>query len=131
MSQSLHGSSNFDYSSYGFNGRNIATNTPPPTPDQTSVPGVAGLKLASIKNPLKTVLVYELSGNFPWSWHDPQPAPGQPGIRGINNAMNMVSFADGHVQYIKIYYDTDTNYWFLPTSYYDPPPGYDYQWSPN
>jgi hypothetical protein len=38
----------------------------------------------------------------------------------------MVGFADGHVNYIKIYYDTGYN---LPTAYYDPPAGYDYKWS--
>jgi prepilin-type N-terminal cleavage/methylation domain-containing protein len=127
-SQSLHGLSICDYSSYGFNGLNGTTNAPPAIPAQTSVPGIAGMKLASIKNPLKTALVFELSGCKPWSWHEQQPPPGKPGIRGINNAMNMVSFADGHINCIKMYFDSGYN---LPTAYYDPPAGYDYQWSPN
>jgi prepilin-type N-terminal cleavage/methylation domain-containing protein len=126
--QSLNGLAMCDYSSYGLNGLNGTTNAPPAIPDQTTFPGIAGLKLASLKNPLKTVLVFELSGCKPWSWHDRQPPPGQPGIRGINNAMNMVSFADGHIDYIKMFFDAGYN---LPTAYYDPPAGYDYQWSPN
>jgi hypothetical protein len=123
---SLHDLPNFDYSSYGFNGLNVSTNAPPTLPDQTTFPGVAGWKLASIKDPAKTVLVYELSGFCPWSWHDPQPPSGEAGVRGLDNLKNMVGFADGHVNYIKIYYDTGYN---LPTAYYDPPAGYDYKWS--
>jgi len=127
-SQSLHALSICDYSSYGFNGLNGATNAPPAIPGQTSFPGVAGLKLASIKNPLKIVLVFELSGCFPWSWHERQPPPGQPKVRGINNAKNMVSFADGHINFSKMFFDAGYN---LPSTYYDPPAGYEYQWSPN
>jgi prepilin-type N-terminal cleavage/methylation domain-containing protein len=126
--QSLSALSICDYSSYGFNGLNGTTNPPPAMPGQTAFTGLAGVKLASIKNPLKTILIFELSGFFPWSWHERQPAPGQPGVRGINNAMNMASFADGNVNYIKMFFDADYN---LPTACYDPPSGYDYQWSPN
>jgi hypothetical protein len=43
--------------------------------------------------------------------------------------MNMVSFVDGHVSYLKMYWKGS----WLPGPVlamdYDPPAGYDYQWS--
>ena len=111
---------NTDYSSYAFNGGNVLTNLPPPY----SPPGVFGWKLAAIKNPTKTVLVAEASALFPWSWHEPLRPPS--GQWGVANAKNLVGGADGHVSYIPIYWNTNIN-WL--TSFYDPPAGYDYQWS--
>jgi len=52
----------------------------------------------------------------------------------FNDAKNMVSFVDGHVNYIKIYWNTNrvlsggTSY-ITTAADYDPPAGYDYQWS--
>jgi hypothetical protein len=40
---------------------------------------------------------------------------------------SLVSFGDGHVSYIPIYFDALYN--DIPTAYYDPPAGYDYKWS--
>jgi len=48
------------------------------------------------------------------------------GQKGINIARNVVSFADGHLNYIKIYWNADYGY---PSAFYDPPVGYDYKWS--
>lgn len=124
VAQSYHDQSFSDYSSYAYNGLGGATNTPPTLPDQTSSPGIFGWKLAAIKDPVKTVLVAEQSALYPWSWHEPQNLP--PGQCAFNNAKNMVSFADGHVSYIRIYFNTDYS---LDTIYYDPPAGYDYKWS--
>jgi len=62
----------------------------------------------------------------PWSWHDPQPIP--PGLCEFNNAKNVASFADGHVSYIPIYWNTNYG---VNTCCYAPPAGYDYQWSGN
>jgi prepilin-type processing-associated H-X9-DG protein len=42
----------------------------------------------------------------------------------FNDAKNMVGFVDGHVSYLKIYYDGQKIAWA-----YNPPAGYDYQWS--
>jgi len=114
--------SNTDYSSYGFNGGNALTNLP----SGYAVPGVFGCKLASLKDPSKTVLVAEMSAFFPWSWHEPQRLP--PGLWGVNGARNVVSFADSHVSFIKIYWDSEVN-WL--TAFADPPAGYDYKWSGN
>jgi hypothetical protein len=64
--------------------------------------------------------------------------PAQPGgvephnsVALFNNAMDMVSFVDGHVAYTKIYWgNVITNGGFM-ACYYDPPASYDYQWSGN
>ena len=55
----LHDAERFDYSSYWYNGMNL--------PAVFSVPrlGIAGLKLASIKEPAQTVLVAEEPAFFP------------------------------------------------------------------
>jgi prepilin-type N-terminal cleavage/methylation domain-containing protein len=127
-SGSYHGSSNVDFSSYAYNGLGGTTNVPPTLPAQTRLPGLFNRKLASINGPAKTVLVEEFSAFWPFSWHETQlPLPGQDGINGINNAKSLVSFGDGHVSYIPIYFDT--LYSDIPTAYYDPTAGYDYKWS--
>jgi prepilin-type N-terminal cleavage/methylation domain-containing protein len=81
-----------DYLSYGFNGGNARTNS--------NAPGIAGRALGSIANPSKTVLVAEFPAFIPYSWHRPKPASPN-GAPMFDDAMNMVSFVDGHVSYIK------------------------------
>jgi len=44
----------------------------------------------------------------------------------FNDAMNMVAFVDGHVSYIKIYWNASRRDCF--TLDYEPPAGYDYKW---
>lgn len=83
-----------DYSSYGFNGGNARVNS--------RDPGVAGLKLSQIREPTRTVLVVENSAFIPYSWHQPNPVA-RNGAPMFNDALNMVSFVDGHVSYIKIH----------------------------
>lgn len=124
-SQSLHDQSDTDYSSYGFSGGNGYTNSPPPPYfNETWWPGVFGLKQSSIKDPVKTLLLTEMSAFFCWSWHQPLKVP--PGGQfGINNAKNIVSFVDGHVSYIGIYWNT--NYEYFTSCCYDPPTGYEYK----
>jgi prepilin-type N-terminal cleavage/methylation domain-containing protein/prepilin-type processing-associated H-X9-DG protein len=107
-----------DYTSYAFNGGNAMAN---------SRPGIAGLKLSSIREPAKTVFVAEASAYIPWSWHQSKRPLSHENAR-FNNAMNMVSFVDGHVSYIRIYWDDNRSGLAL---HYDPPPGYDYRWSGN
>jgi hypothetical protein len=92
----------------------------------TSSPGLYGWKLASVKAPEKTILVAENPAFYPFSWHEPRRIPA--GLSGANNAKDLVSFADGHVSYIKMYSDTSH---FTATAFYDPPDGYDYKWSGN
>jgi prepilin-type N-terminal cleavage/methylation domain-containing protein/prepilin-type processing-associated H-X9-DG protein len=121
---SLHDDPVFDYSSYAFNGGDNATRTFGGT-NRFSLPGLTGVKLSSVKNPVRTVLVAEASALVPWSWHEPSSR------LVFSDAKNMVSFVDGHVSYIKIYWDStpfpDGGLSFAMS--YDPPAGYDYQWS--
>jgi len=100
------------YTSYYFNGMNIPPRSPPRL-------GIAGVKITSIKLPVKTVLVAEVPAFFPWSWHQPRLGEGMT----FNDAKDMVSFVDGHVSYIKMYWDGSL------ACCVDPPPGYDYKWS--
>jgi len=126
--------SNSDYSSYVFNAGNLI-----PSGRGTGrlpSPGIAGMTLSSIKHPSRTVLVTEAPALIPFSWHQPRKVlfwMMQSGICSpstfFNNSMNMVSFVDGHVSYVKIFFQIPTNsvVWFA--SSYNPPDGYDYQWS--
>src|SRR5581483_9355966 len=97
----IHELAVYNYSSYLFNAGNIRRST------VTNVfPGIAGRRLTSIINPSKTVLVDEGSATAPYSWHQPTRLPS--GTTGVYDSKSMVSFADGHVSYIKIYFDTNT-----------------------
>jgi len=109
----LHESKSYDYMSYWYNGNNL-----PPRDDPPRL-GIAGLKLSTIKEPAKTLLVGEAPAFFPYSWHQPRPGEGPT----FNDAKNVVSFVDGHASYIKIYWNGS-----LACSC-NPPSGYDYKWS--
>ena len=120
--EGAHLQAKFRFNSYAFNAANSATMysqlTGPITP-----PGIAGRKIGSVKEPVKTVLVAESPALVPFSWHQP--------VKEIaNNARDMVGFVDGHASYIKMYWDA-TNFSFAHVEAwnYDPPQGYDYRWS--
>ena len=117
--QPMHEQGFSDFSSYGFNGGNARTNS--------NAPGIAGRNLSSIRNPSRTVLVAENSAFAPWSWHEPKK-PFSPANAIFNDAKNMVSFVDGHLSYIKIYWGGNNPPGALAL-HHDPPAGYDYQWS--
>lgn len=108
-----------DYLSYGFNGGNARTNS--------NAPGIAGRTLSSVKAPSRTVLVAESPAFIPYSWHQPEPAAPN-GAPMFNDAMNLVSFVDGHVSYIRIYWAGNNPPGSLAL-HSDPPAGYAYQWS--
>ena len=117
----------YDFSSYSFNGLNLLTNYPN-LAYNGPLHGVGGQRLGSVKNPVKTVLVAESAAFFPYSWH--RPAGGQ--IPCLNDARCVVSFADNHADYIKMFWDSSIRYPNGAASlaaYYDPPAGYDYKWS--
>lgn len=122
-----HEQANYNYSSYAFDGLNLVTNYPN-LAYNGPLPGIGGRQLGSVKTPVKTVLVLEEAGFFPYSWH--QPAHDKYPM--VNNALDLVSFADGHVNYIKMFWFSSIHYpnngWSL-ACYYDPPAGYDYKWS--
>jgi prepilin-type N-terminal cleavage/methylation domain-containing protein len=127
-----HEQQTYDFSSYTFNGLNLLTNYPH-LADNGILPGIGGQKLTAVKNPAKTVLVVEASALEPYSWHQPKP-PVSGGWPMFNDARNMVSFVDSRVSYIKIYWNSTIGYpngGSSVAAYYDPPAGYDYQWSGN
>jgi len=122
-----HEEAAFHYSSYAFNGINGQTTNLAFLTVNGSFPGISGIsgrKLSSIMHPVKTVLVTEHSAFFPYSWHQPKRPVSDLNSCFFNNAMNMVSFVDGHVSYIKIYWNGQSS-----AVFYNPPAGYDYQWS--
>jgi hypothetical protein len=101
------------YSSYIFNAGNAyGTN---------AHPGIFDQKLVGVRNPSRTVLVCEAAAFTPFSWHNPD----KPGSDyRFNDCHDMLSFVDGHVQYVKMYWSGTGEAWN-----YDPPSNYDYQWS--
>jgi prepilin-type N-terminal cleavage/methylation domain-containing protein/prepilin-type processing-associated H-X9-DG protein len=124
--QSVCAQSNSDYSSYEFN----SGNTHPSSfrGQKYQPPGIAGLTISSIKHPARTVLVAELPAFTPYSWHQPK-RPFNHENSTFNNSMNTVSFVDGHVAYIKMYWKGSLRPGPFLAMDYDPPAGYDYQWS--
>jgi prepilin-type N-terminal cleavage/methylation domain-containing protein len=118
-----HKQSGSDYSSYTFNGSNQRK-----IPlGGTNLPGISGMKLSSIKHPARTVLVTEHPAFFPYSWHQPKQPIADARNSFFNDARNVVSFVDGHVSYIPIYLRSAVP--LRASRVYDPPAGYDYQWS--
>jgi prepilin-type N-terminal cleavage/methylation domain-containing protein len=125
--ESVWAQSNSGYSSYKFNAGNLQLGSFRGTNFVRS--GVAGLTISSIKHPSRTVLVAELPAFIPYSWHLPKrPYDKRNSI--FSDSMDMVSFVDGHVNYIKMYWKTAWPADSLAMDY-DPPAGYNYQWSPN
>ena len=63
------------------------------------------MKLSAIKEPAKTLLVFEAPAFRPYSWHEPRRGEGPQFNRdlGFNDAKDVVSFVDGHASYIKMY----------------------------
>jgi prepilin-type N-terminal cleavage/methylation domain-containing protein len=118
----LHEQAAWDYSSYWFNGFNVHPYIND-NPQNAPWLGISGRKIASIRQPAKTILVAEVPAFFPYSWH--QPALGE-GPQFLD-AKDMAGFVDGHVNFIKMYYaEVPGN---LLSVFYDPPAGYEYKWS--
>jgi prepilin-type N-terminal cleavage/methylation domain-containing protein len=130
----FHENTNTFYSSYSYNGGltnlyDIYTNTT----------GLAREKFSAIREPSRAVLDSEISALFPFSWHDRGKASAFGAVMFNNGAMlfddakNVVGFADGHVSYIKIFWNptpVQPGIWALAFQY-NPPAGYDYKWSAN
>ena len=132
VAHGLHEEQSHDYSSYIFNGLNLLTNYPN-VAYNGPLPGIGGKKLSSVRNSPRTVLVLEGAGIMPYSWHNPQSVSAG-NIPLFSGSKNMVSFVDSHVDYIKMFWDNTVSYpngGMSVAAYYDPPAGYDYQWSGN
>jgi prepilin-type N-terminal cleavage/methylation domain-containing protein len=99
------------YSSYIFNGD---------APDAVET-RVAGKAFSSVREPASLILATEISAAIGLSAH----ARRQP--KQFNNAKNVVSFVDGHVSFIPIYWNGKSGLDNLPCLY-DPPAGYEYKW---
>lgn len=127
----LHEQLLYYYTSYTFNGLNLLTNYPNFAYNGV-LPGIGGEKLGAITHPTKTLLTTEAAALMPYSWHQPVPPVG--GVPLIDDSKNLVDFADGHAGCISIYWNSSLRYpngYFSVAGYYDPPAGYDYQWSGN
>ncbi len=123
VQKGLHEESYVDFSSYSFNGGDGRTETVGTNGVTITRPGLGNVKLGAVKHPARTALIAEASAFAPWSWHEPSSR------LIFNDAKNVVSFVDGHVSYIKIFKD-DTPHKGLAI-FYNPPDGYDYQWTPD
>jgi prepilin-type processing-associated H-X9-DG protein len=125
VKKSCHDLSSFDYSSYVFNGGdNVIRHF---EGKSFTIPGLTGVKLGSVRHPDRTVLLAEVAATVPYSWHDPlSHGAGIPPGTIYNDSKNMVSFVDGHVSYIKMYYKYP-----VCACLTNPPAGYAYQWTPD
>ena len=74
-------------------------------------------------HPVKTVLLAEVPAFSPYSWHQPK-RPFSKDNALFADAKDIICFVDGHVGYIKMYFDGKKIAWA-----YNPPAEYDYQWS--
>jgi hypothetical protein len=124
--KSLHNDASWNFSSYAFNGGdNAAHNFFNKT---FTYPGLGGVKLSSVKHPVRTVLVTEIAALGPWSWHN-SSSHGVADESGTlyNDSKNVVGFVDGHVSYIKMHWSLGQTW----SASYEPPAGYEYQWGPD
>ena len=117
---SMHDDPWADYSSYWFSRLNLVAD--PATGGFYH--GIAGLKISSIRNPVKILSVVDQPGCFGYSWHQPQSLS-DPGPNMVNDGKNVAGFVDGHASYTKFYWDG--TYDTFPC-FYNPPANYDYQW---
>jgi type II secretory pathway pseudopilin PulG len=100
------------YSSYFFNGA---------APDDPEA-RMGGKPFSSVREPARLVLVGELSSALGLSAHE-RKHPYQ-----FNDARNVMSFVDGHVSYIPIYWNGVKGFDGI-SCLYAPPAGYEYRWS--
>lgn len=110
--------SSFDLAgtSYLFNGRNWITND-----EKTVTGGLDGIPLPSVARPELTLLTYELpTGRY--SWHEPRSKE-----NWYNDGRNVLSFVDGHAEYLKTYCASAVRPLAEPLVV---PPEYGYKWNP-
>ena len=113
--ESPHASPEYNFVSYAFNGRR---------PNSLGWPqmGLAEIALQRVREPTRTISLYEISAGYPFSWHKP-PRKRQ------NLAPCYAAFVDGHASLTKIYWNGRGTKQDFPIAY-DPPAGFDYRWSP-
>jgi prepilin-type N-terminal cleavage/methylation domain-containing protein len=114
FAESPHLSRDYNFVSYAFNGRR---------PYSIGYPemGLTQKREGLIREPVRTVTLYELSANSAISWH-------QGDRQRRNKAASYLAFVDGHVSLTKIYWNGNLGKVNLPMMY-DPPSDFDYRWS--
>lgn len=78
-----------------------------------------GYRLSGAANPSRSVLAGEYTAFFGNSWHARRAT-------NYNDAMNVLTFADGHAAYSRIYWNGAQE-----PRWYEPPPEYNYSWRLN
>ena len=110
-----------DYGSYVYNGCDNAGNDPAKTT-------LLNTRLSTVKHPVRTWLMSEWPIHWSYSWH--KSLTGDANI-SYKDAIDNVSFVDGHASYIKLYYNATLGP--APFAYPTPqiPAGYNYQNGPD
>jgi prepilin-type N-terminal cleavage/methylation domain-containing protein len=106
------------FNSYAFNGGNRLDKQ---FADLAN-PGIAGIRLAAVNQPSKTLLIFEASARLPYSWHRPE-VDGK-GYYRFDDSRNMLSFVDGHASFSTMYWNH-----LQAACMYDPPERFGYKWS--
>ncbi len=106
----VHKDSMHAFTSFTFNGYEVLPH---------SIPRITGQKLENLPNPAKAAVVGEWTAFFGGAWHPARAA-------AFPDAKNMLAFADGHVAFVKIYWDGVAG---SEPRNYEPPPSYQYSWS--
>lgn len=106
----------YNFVSYEFNGRN--------RPNQINPPelGLAGKPASMVREPVRTLTLFEISAEGPFSWHEANR-------NQRDEAKSYTAFVDGHVGLTKIYWNRNPGKQNLPMMY-DPDSSFDYRWSP-
>ena len=108
--RTMHTQVTHAFTSYTFNGYETG---------EGDIPRITGQKVGAIRNPTRAVLVGEWPAFFGGSWH--------PFVReDYRDAKNELGFVDGHVSFVKIYWDAASH---LEPRNCVPPVGYEYSWN--
>jgi prepilin-type N-terminal cleavage/methylation domain-containing protein/prepilin-type processing-associated H-X9-DG protein len=94
---------NLDWGSYNYN---AITNTTPYTNN------IANVKLVTVRHPTRTWVICEWCFTWAYSWHDSLTGNEN---KSYNGAIANVGFVDGHVGYIRAYYNASDG--TLPAAY--------------
>ena len=119
-----HQNSGLDYGSYVYNG----CDNRGPAANSLLGADTRGIGLSTVKHPTRTVMMAEWPIHWGYSWH--KSLTGNANI-SYNDAINNVSFVDGHAKYIKLYYNLAIS--DAPFSYSTSqiPANYGYQFAPD
>jgi prepilin-type N-terminal cleavage/methylation domain-containing protein/prepilin-type processing-associated H-X9-DG protein len=113
-----HQNAGLDYSSYVYNGCDNGGN----------VNHLLDTALSTVKHPTRTFLMAEWPIHWGYSWH--KSLTGNENIT-YNEAINNISFVDGHARYIKLYYNPALGPYPFTYATKDIPGKYDYQFAPD